>query len=211
MKKHGPFLFAPFKPCRGFPGRGYVPISRMNGGYGNRPRVGLSLEPTHGARFTRDIKLMMNMWGELVERGFSDHGVGLVWLLPWDGAAKLPLSKLAPHFIEVCSRARLVQTRDERFECMRATASSRRCAPEIQGGDVGDPWIPVNRDGRVLTVARRGYHYGLLVKILFETEFSTRARPKRYMRRILTGVSSGRRRSHVAKARPKGSMSVFFH
>ena len=157
---------------QGYPGRGYVPISRMNGGYGNRPRVGLSSALTHGARFSRDIQLMMNTWSELIERGFSDDGVGLVWLLPWDGAAKLPISKLAPHFIEVCSRARLVQTEDERFECLRTTASARRCAPEIDGGDVGDTWIPIDRGGRALTVGRRGYHYSLLVKILFEAEFS---------------------------------------
>lgn len=41
--------------------------------------------------------------------------------------------------------------------------------PEVENGDVGDSWIPIEReDGEALTVGRRGFHYELLTRILFE-------------------------------------------
>ena len=80
----------------------------MNGGYGNRPRVGLSPGVTFGERFRRDVGVLLQTWPTVVARGFNDDGVGLVWLEPWDGAGSLTVAELAPHFIEVCWRVRLI-------------------------------------------------------------------------------------------------------
>lgn len=164
-----PWVYAlcSLQTMQGYPGRGYTPIARMNGGYGNRPRVGTSINITFGDRFARDLDVLVTSWNALVRRGFSDEGTALVWLEPWNGTGSLSIGELAPHFIEICWRVRLVE--DElRLIARYTTASTGRCAPEIQGGDVGDAWAPVARDaGTVLTVGSGGYHYKLLVEMLF--------------------------------------------
>jgi CRISPR system Cascade subunit CasA len=160
---------------QGFPGRGYTRVARMKGGFGNRPRVGVSPGLGFGQRFRRDVPILLQTWPDLVTRGFRDAGIGLAWLPPWDGASSLDISSLTPHFVEVCWRVRL--ERAERGICARSTTTSkRRCAPEVDTGDVGDPWIPTSRvDGSILTPGSAGYHYKLLVELLFEQGYEAAA------------------------------------
>jgi CRISPR system Cascade subunit CasA len=150
-------------------------VSRMKGGYGSRPRVGLTRDHTLSSRFLRDIGVMLGQWPDLVERGYGPTGVALAWLEPWDGQASLSMEALAPHFVEVCWRVRCIESADG-LACLYTTTKVRRCLPEVEGGDVGDPWIPVERtDGGALTVGSSGFNYRLLTRLLFEGEFAPAA------------------------------------
>ncbi len=167
------YSLATLQTMQGYPGRGYNPISRMKGGYGNRPRVGLTPGSSPADRFARDVGVLLESWPHLLERGFNDSGVALVWTEPWDGAASLDLKDLAPHFIEVCWRVRCFD--GDGIRCAYTTTKQRRCLPSIANGDVGDPWIPVERDGGALTVGRRGFHCELLTHILFGDDYEPAA------------------------------------
>ena len=46
--------------------------------------------------------------------------------------------------------------------CSLHDDASRRCLPEVENGDVGDPWVPIDARGGALTVGSGGFHYGLL-------------------------------------------------
>ena len=52
---------------------------------------------------------------------------------------------------------------------------NRRCVPEVENGDVGDPWAPIERDAGMLTVGSRGFHYNLFRRLLFENDFEPAA------------------------------------
>jgi CRISPR system Cascade subunit CasA len=168
------YALVTLQTTQGYPGRGYTGIARMKGGYGNRPRVGVAADHGLAARFLRDVEVLHETWPTLVARGFQGDGIGLVWTQPWDGRASLPLHELAPHFIEVCWRIRCVPQASG-LACRYATTVNRRCAPEVENGDVGDPWAPIERDSGMLTVGSRGFHYDLLRRLLFENDFEPAA------------------------------------
>lgn len=168
------YALVTLQTTQGYPGRGYTGVARMKGGYGNRPRVGLAPDQGLAGRFLRDIAVLQETWPTLTARGFSDSGTGLVWTQPWDGRASLARNDLAPHFIEVCWRVRCVSDAG-RVLCRYTTTDNRRCAPEVDNGDVGDPWAPVERHAGMLTVGSRGFHYDLLRRLLFENDFEPAA------------------------------------
>lgn len=166
------YALVTLQTTHGYPGRGYNRVARMKGGYGNRPRVGLSRDHTLEAQFLRDVAVLLQSWEPLLERGYSNDGTALVWTQPWDGAASLAMNELAPHFIEVCWRVRCLQARSG-VRCLYTTTKARRCLPEVENGDVGDPWIPVERTGSgALTVGPNGLDYRLMTKLLFEGDFA---------------------------------------
>lgn len=169
------YALVTLQTTQGYPGRGYTGVARMKGGYGNRPRVGLAPDQTLAARFLRDVAVLHDAWPTLTARGFSNSGIGLVWMQPWDGRASLALNELAPHFIEVCWRVRCVSNAG-RVICRYTTTDTRRCLPKVDTGDVGDPWAPIEREVRgMLTVGSRGFHYDLLRRLLFENDFEPAA------------------------------------
>jgi CRISPR system Cascade subunit CasA len=165
------YALTTLQTTQGYPGRGYNRVARMNGGYGNRPRVGLATDHSLGARFLRDLTVLLSSWSVLVERGFSDGGIALVWAEPWDGRTSLAMDALAPHFIEVCWRLRCVSD-GVALRCHYTTTTSRRCLPEVENGDVGDPWVPIEREKGALTVGAAGFHYQLLTRILLGADFA---------------------------------------
>ncbi len=155
---------------QGYPGRGYTPIARMNGGYGNRPRVGVAPDLSLAGRFRRDVSVVLDSWDTTMRtHRYVEDGIALGWLLPWNGDTSLPASALAPHFIEVCQRIRL-QVCDGNVHVVRTTASCRRFLAETVNGDVGDPWIPITRDKGALSVGARGFDYRLTSSILLEQD-----------------------------------------
>jgi CRISPR system Cascade subunit CasA len=177
------YALVTLQTTQGYPGRGYYGIARMKGGYGNRPRISLSRDHTLEAQFLRDVAVLLEAWESLLERGYSKDGAALVWTRPWNGRTSLAMHELAPHFIEVCWRVRL-QTQPSRsgVRCLYTTTKARRCLPEIENGDVGDPWIPVERTGKgALTVGPNGIDYRLMTKLLFGGDFAPAAtqRPRR--------------------------------
>ncbi len=153
---------------------GYNKVSRMKSGLGNRPRVGLAPDVTPAAHFRRDVTVLLDGWSKLVGRGFNDRGGALVWTEPWDGVASLDFKDLSPHFIEICQRIRCLLD-DNGLRCAKTTSRKRRCLPSIDNGDVGDPWIPVQRDGGALTVGSRGFGCELLTRLLLGDEYEMAA------------------------------------
>lgn len=159
---------------QGYPGRGYNRIARMKGGYGSRPRVGLAATDRLTDRFIRDVDVLLDSWPSLIARGFTDDGSALTWLKPWDGSSSLAMPALSPHFVEVCWRVRF-GLKASRMVAAYTTTTARRCLPEIENGDVGDPWIPIEREEGALTVGKQGFHYELLSRFLFGGDFQPAA------------------------------------
>jgi CRISPR system Cascade subunit CasA len=164
------YALSTLQTMQGYPGRGYNRVARMNGGYGSRPRIGLASDHTLSSRFLRDVDVLLASWPRLVERGYRDNGLALVWTQAWDGAASLAMPELTPHFVEVCWRIRCRQD-GASIGCLYATTQARRCLPEVDNGDVGDPWVPIERDKGALSVGAGGFHYQLLTRLVFEGDF----------------------------------------
>lgn len=144
---------------------GYKRVSRMRGGYDTRPRIGITPDHRIAGRFVRDLKVMSGIWAEQLDRGYVENGVKLTWLTPWDGESSLSLRQLSPFFVEICRRIRLEGSSGE-YHAVFTTSKNRRCVPEIENGDVADPWIPVEGSKGALTVSRRGFDYRTLTRLL---------------------------------------------
>ena len=169
------FALLTLQTTEGFLGAGNYGISRMNGGFANRPALGLAPPGGPGAHLARDVRRLLAMGGR--PPGSQDYaldgGLALVWLRSWDGTASLPRSVLHPLYIEVCRRVRLVA---DGAGLMARVGNSKvpRIVP-TPGGVTGDPWTPVrgDKDGaKALTVDSRGFGYRPLVSILFPRDGS---------------------------------------
>ncbi|PTQ55781.1 MAG: CRISPR-associated protein, Cse1 family [Candidatus Carbobacillus altaicus] len=160
----------------GFSGRDNYGISRMNGGYGNRPIVETvrSLEP--GQRWQDAVRRLLNYRQELLQKdyGFQDRGKALLWLEPWDGEHALSLNELDPYYIEIC-RAYRLEDENGRIVALFSPSKSRRINAEQLKGVVGDPWLPIERskkDPQALTYSSNGIGANDLRRILFEDQLS---------------------------------------
>jgi len=172
------YAIVTLQTTQGVYGQGKYGIARMNRGYGNRPRVGMAPDHSLTSRFARDVSVMLATWSHLLERGYADDGLALVWTTAWDGTTSLAMDELCPHFVEVCRRLRC-RADGARVVCCDTSTATRRCLKEESGGDVGDPWIPVKRASReALLVTKRGFDYQLLTRLLFEGDFEPAAAQK---------------------------------
>ncbi len=154
----------------GFFGRGNYGICRMNGGFSSRPFVGFVDSFSHGARFLRDVHVLLEGTREVAEKfGFRGDGKRLLWLEPWDGKTSLPLIECAPHFLEICRRLRMRKQGNGWAVGCRPTESSR---VQEANGEVGDPWIPIERTTRkALTIGGRGLDFGKITEILWADKY----------------------------------------
>jgi len=173
------YALVTLQTMEGFLGQGNYGIARMNGGFGNRPYLGLAPDLQVASTFRRDVKILLSTWPTLIrEHGYSERGAALLWLYEWDGRASFKRGDLSPHFIEVCRRVRFEATMTG-VCCRRTSSTTRRALPDAKGGDVGDPWSPVKRLGdrargsngqaSILTVGGRGFDYQLLSELLLES------------------------------------------
>lgn len=162
---------------QGVYGQGKYGIARMKKGYGNRPRVGISPDQSLPSRFSRDLGVLLTSWPRLIEAGYRDDGLALVWIEPWDGRTSLTRRDLSPHFIEVCRRIRC-SMKGAGVCCADTTSRARRCLATVddETGDVGDPWIPIEKATRgALTIGKNGFHYDRLAELLFGGDFEPAA------------------------------------
>ena len=165
------FALVTLQTMEGFSGAGNYGISRMNGGLGSRPAFTLTPSARLGAHIRRDITALLEYRSTLMdEYQMSDHGVDLLWTLPWDGtpAETLPLNRLDPFYIEVCRRIRLRSAADGQLYAVRTSTKAARIAGKELKGRTGDPWVPVNikRDGLPLTLAAGGFIYKRVIAYL---------------------------------------------
>ena len=154
----------------GYQGRGLYGISRMNTGLGSRPSVGFAPSPLWGPRFARDLDVLRRTTEAAAAMGqLSVDGHRLLWLLPWDGTASIPVHECHPYFIEVCRRLRLT---GEPIEARRAATTAPRLDAKEAKGSVGDPWIPIDLDKEAaLTLSARGFSYDRVHDLVFSGKY----------------------------------------
>lgn len=163
------FALISLQTMEGFLGAGNYGISRMNGGFANRPALGIAPPGGPGAHLRRDILRLLELRPTLPERGYSQSGgIALVWLRPWDGASSLGRHELDPYYIEICRRVRLIAS-DGRVSALAGGSAGPRIA-EAPGGVTGDPWAPLvaEKQGaiKVFTPDSRGFGYSRMVDLM---------------------------------------------
>ena len=171
------FSLVTLQTMQGFYGNGNYGISRMNGGYSNRP--GLSLAPPGGvgAHIRRDLERLIGLREKILNDHdmFDEDGLALVWLKPWDGVTALKPDQLDPYYIEICRRVRLV-AEDGRIHALAAGSKAARIAFGKEAkGLTGDPWTPVEftkGEAKALTIDARGFSYKRMTDILFSQSFT---------------------------------------
>ena len=173
--EHWIYALITLQTMEGFLGQGNYGIARMNGGFGNRPLLGMSAGLSWGTRFQRDLGIILTSRQHIADNhSYNPNGVALLWLLPWDGskADGLPIAQCDPFFIEICRRIRFTNTNGA-LCCWRAnTKATRVTVHESIKGNVGDPWTPIDKEkAMALTVSERGFSYHKLHKILFTGDY----------------------------------------
>ncbi len=172
--EHWIYALVTLQTMEGFLGRGNYGVVRMNGGFGNRPLVGLSPDLSWGDHFRRDVDVLLSERDALSER-YTLDGPALLWTRPWDGAkdSAIPLADCDPYFLEICRRIRF-QDDDGDLVCWRANTKGQRVdAPDSLNGDTGDPWTPIEKSsGKALTLPGEGFTYDRLQDIVFEGEYA---------------------------------------
>jgi CRISPR system Cascade subunit CasA len=165
----------------GVMGRGNYGISRMNGGYASRPALGVVRSGGQGARFVRDLNVLLSNRERILRAHDlkADGGLGLLWLQPWDGQSQIRFSDLDPFYIEVCRRVRLV-TEGEALIARTAGSSKARIAATGLNGRTGDAWTPIELTNRAakalpepkaLTITGEGFSYAKMTELLFGTRY----------------------------------------
>lgn len=165
------FALVSLQTQEGFMGRGNYGISRMNGGFSSRPALGVAPPGGPGARFRRDVEVLLRAYGQAFgERGYRIDGSGkaLLWLEPWDGREQLAMSELDPLYIEVCRRVRLVAAENDGLAALLANSERTRLAAAGGSGNTGDPWTPVGAETQAaLSLTGEGFSYRRLSDLLF--------------------------------------------
>ncbi len=169
------FALVTLQTAQGFSGSGNFGISRMNGGFGNRPSLSITPSERPGLHLKRDILALLEQRSAILnEYDMADGGLSLLWCIPWDGTKgeALPLSKLDPFFIEICRRVRMGMDADRRLACIKATSQAARINAKSLNGNIGDPWTPIDRKGpKSLTLGVGGFHYRRLTDYLFSNNW----------------------------------------
>ncbi|UZG43992.1 type I-E CRISPR-associated protein Cse1/CasA [Caldimonas thermodepolymerans] len=157
-------------------GSGKYGVVRMNGGYGSRPIVAWtpSLHPSR--RFADDVQQLVLMRASVqAAHGFRSRGPVLTWIKHWDRSThQYMLQDLEPWFIEAARPVRLHRAEDGQILALGATSSARQIGPKnLESGDVGDPWIPLNAEDKkkgrsALTLPAGGFTPERLTALLFE-------------------------------------------
>ncbi len=169
------FALVTLQTTEGFLGSGNYGISRMNGGFSNRPGLSISPPGGTGAHIRRDIVGLLRVRDDIVDAYPAFAGfLVLVWLEPWDGTTALAPSALDPFYIEICRRVRLRSDDDGQLSAALAGSKVARIATDKNGGGLtGDPWTPVDIGSapKALTVDGRGFHYKRFADILVGRNF----------------------------------------
>jgi len=168
------FALVSLQTSIGFLGSGNYGIARMNGGWGSRCYVAFVPNEDLGARWRRDVEMLLEIRGELLDPPypFRQGGNRWLWLLPWDGKTSLSITSLDPFFIEVARRIRL-RCSEAGLVAYSAVSTVPRIAAQHLKGNLGDPWIPVDAERQsALTVSSHGFTPGLVRSLLFVDGFN---------------------------------------
>lgn len=168
------FALVSLQTQEGIMGRDNYGVSRMNGGYGNRPGVGVAPMGGWCARWLADVQTLLAQRVAIADQQglAAEGGHALLWLLPWAGTESLGMQSLDPLYIEVCRRVRLDGSAG--VLAARVTGSKvARVAGKERNGITGDPWTPVDAaEGKALTVSGVGFEYRLMTELLTGGRFT---------------------------------------
>jgi CRISPR system Cascade subunit CasA len=174
------FALISLQTMEGFMGAGNYGISRMNGGFASRPALGIQPPGQPGARFVRDVHVLLSNRRRVLENDLkAAGGIGLVWLEPWDGTSQIRFSDLDPFYIEICRRVRLVE-RGGVLSARTAGSKKARIAAAALKGRTGDPWAPIELTDRAekalaepkaLTITGSGFSYEKMTELLFSKRY----------------------------------------
>jgi len=163
---------------QGYAGPSHYGITRMNGGLGNRAKVGIRTCRSAHTAFCRDVLVLLKDFAEQVDEnpfGFTAAGIKLMWLVPWDprSETQLELCELAPHYIEICKSYRLEENGQSGglacsfigSGCMRVRTPSKGNSPDL--------WTVVEReDATTLTLSAKGWTYQKIAALLNRTDWA---------------------------------------
>lgn len=159
----------------GYLGHGNPEISRMHGGYGNRPIIELVRSRRFGGRW-RDAVLRLLDYRPMVLAagyGYDPQGQVLIWNEPWDGSTMLALSALDPFYIEICRRVRLTSG-PTGLKALAVPSSACRIDAKSRQGVVGDAWTPIDSSQpqrlKVLSIPSRGFTASFLRRLVFNDQ-----------------------------------------
>jgi CRISPR system Cascade subunit CasA len=154
---------------QGYFGSGNQGIARMNGAYGSRCFISRVPGLRMDQRFDRDLRMLLYQRDQIIDRYDykATDGLALVWLRPWDDDVGIQLNQLDPYFIEICRRIRLVRHSTNVISALFRTSNQPRLDAKVLNGNVGDPWIPINKDEAALTVSGEGFTTQTKCDILF--------------------------------------------
>ncbi len=166
--EHWIFALIMLQTTEGYLGKGNYGIARMNGGFGNRPLVGLAPGLSFGQRFQRDVQVLVDTHDDTIL--WDPNGrFTLLWTEPWDGskADAISLENCDPYVVEICRRIRFTGDNDS-LTCWRANTRGQRLdAPSGLSGRTEDPWTPINvGEDKALTLGGGGFTYRKLHDIL---------------------------------------------
>lgn len=171
--EHWLFALVTLQTQQGFLGAGNYGVSRMNGGFSNRPFFGVRPGGGLGRWLQRDIRELLLGRAQLLEdypAYPANGGVALLWLATWDGSTSVRPPDLDPWYVEICRRVRF-EARDG-LGIVAHTTGSKVARIDTKGllGRTGDPWAPLVGDGsdfKALTTQRHTFSYRSLVPLLF--------------------------------------------
>jgi CRISPR system Cascade subunit CasA len=168
------YMLVSVQTAQGYSGPHTYGVARMNGGYSNRPALGIACQVDWPSRFERDVGVWLAERQHILASAYGyrpEGGLALLWLVPWDGESSLALADCDPFFIEVCRRLRLQSFEGRLVARFSPTNTARLDAKELKG-DTGDIWTPVRRkDGAGLTVGSSGFSYSLMQELLLGADF----------------------------------------
>ena len=172
--EHWIYSLVTLQTMEGFLGAGNYGIVRMNGGFASRAFVSYAPTLEWGARFCRDVPLLLSERRKLIgSHGYPDEGgKTLLWLEPWDGNTSIDLQDCDPFFIEICRRVRL-RTQGDHVSAVMCPTRCARIAPRNIRGDTGDPWLPVEKgdEPKALNVSSGGFGYDLVQRLIVSGDF----------------------------------------
>lgn len=185
------FALVTLQTMEGFLGAGNYGISRMNGGFASRMGLGLRPSGNLSAAFARDVHCLVQASGDPQTGAHWRHGPGLLWTIPWDGAASLAFTRLDTLYVDVCRRVRLQRDANGAITALAAGSKSARVAG-VETGKSEDPWAPIRlRDNASLTASPATFGYRKFVELLD---------PAKVQRPLLA--------RHAADDRPQGMVLV---
>ena len=160
-------------------GRGLLRgIARMNGGYANRPLIGLApgsardMTVHPSAWWIRDVGRLASSDRDPVvaKTPGKPGGPALLWCLEWREGEQLKVADLDPWFIEVCRRIRLGEA-GGRLTAKKSTSKKARIDAQAFHGNLGDPWTLVNNEGKSFSAGSQGFAYNKVHELLFSGDW----------------------------------------